>query len=245
MSGTGRRLSCKPLERGAGRCSSTQEQMDVTSLSGHLLYAVAGVLMCGPIRSRASRGHGWRGTGRRGRPPRLTSGTGTATAQFSVANNGSPVYVPGPARLAGEAGDRRLAIYDGKGGIEPLNMPLGSYQAPRVSRNGRTRRIRGRRRRRRQRLGGRPRWQERPSSRSYLRRSESRTRLVGGWPVGCLPVGPRGRPGDLSPARGWIDNSRTPTKPEKVIVHIPQSWSPDGSIVLFSVGNNRSTRFRR
>src|SRR5688572_28977323 len=106
--------------------------------SGHLLYAVAGVLMAVPFDLERLEVTGGAVPVVEGIRRASLAGTGTATAQFSVATNGSLVFVPGPARPAGEMGDRRLAIYDGKGGIEPLNMPLGSYQAPRVSRDGRT-----------------------------------------------------------------------------------------------------------
>ena len=106
--------------------------------TGHLLYAVAGVLMAVPLDLERLEVAGGAVPVVEGVRRGSTTSTGTATAQFSIATNGTLVYAPGPARLAGEAGDRRLAIFDGKGGIEPLNMPLGVYQAPRVSRSGRS-----------------------------------------------------------------------------------------------------------
>ena len=164
-------------------------------------------------------------------------GTGTATAQFSVATNGSLVYVPGPARLASEAGDRRLAIYDGKGGIEPLNMPLGSYQAPRVSRNGRTVAFEN---------GDDATvnvWVVDLDGKSAPRRltfgGQNRAPV---WSAdGQWVAFQSDREGDLAIYRQRADGSATAerlTKPEKGIVHIPQSWSPDGAQLLFSVGNN-------
>jgi Tol biopolymer transport system component len=164
------------------------------------------------------------------------AGNTTATAQFGVATNGSLVYVPGPARLA-EVGDLRLAIYDGKGGIEPLNMPLGSYQAPRVSRSGRTVAFES---------GDDTAvnvWVLDLDGKSAARRltfgGQSRAPV---WsPDGLWIAFQSDREGDFAIYRQRADGSATAerlTKPEKGIVHRPQSWSPDGAQLLFTVANS-------
>ena len=203
--------------------------------SGHLLYAVAGVLMAVPFdldRLEVSGGAVPVVEGvRRGSQAVI----GTATAQYSVATNGSLVYVPGPARPGGQVGDRRLAIYDGKGGIEPLNMPIGSYQAPRVSRDGRTVAFES---------------GEDPGMNVWVLnldgKSAPRRLTFGGqnrapvWsPDGLWIAFQSDRDGDLAIYRQRADGSATAerlTKPEKGIVHTPQSWSPDGAHLLFTVG---------
>ena len=206
--------------------------------SGHLLYAVAGVLMAVPFDLEGLEVTGGAVQVVEGVRRASSIGTGTATAQFSVANNGSLVYVPGPARLASEAGDRRLAIYDGKGGIELINMPLGSYQAPRVSRNGRTVAFEN---------GDDTTvnvWVVDLDGKSAPRRltfgGQNRAPV---WSAdGQWVAFQSDREGDLAIYRQRADGSAAAerlTKPEKGIVHIPQSWSPDGAHVLFSVGNNR------
>jgi Tol biopolymer transport system component len=67
---------------------------------------------------------------RRGNAPDLNSGV----AHYSVSNNGSLIYVPGPRSTA--AAQRRLARLDRKGGTEPLKLPAGSHEFPRVSPDG-------------------------------------------------------------------------------------------------------------
>ena len=196
--------------------------------SGHLLYAVAGVLMAVPFDLERLEVTGGAVQVVEGVRRASSIGTGTATAQFSVANNGSLVYVPGPARLASEAGDRRLAIYDGKGGIELMNMPLGSYQAPRVSRNGRTVAFEN---------GDDTTvnvWVVDLDGKSAPRRltfgGQNRAPV---WSAdGQWVAFQSDREGDLAIYRQRADGSAAAerlTKPEKGIVHIPQSWSPDGA----------------
>jgi hypothetical protein len=65
---------------------------------------------------------------------RLSGGGSTGTAQFSVSDNGTLVYLPGvnPGVLA--TGD--LALTDRKGNIERLKLPPARYMSPRVSPDG-------------------------------------------------------------------------------------------------------------
>jgi eukaryotic-like serine/threonine-protein kinase len=97
--------------------------------SGHLIYTQAGTLMAVPFNAE-----------------RLTA-TGTAVpvvegvlqsavngvAQYSISATGSLVYIPG-----GTQGDQRRLVWVNRTGTEaPLAAPGGSYEAPRVSPDGR------------------------------------------------------------------------------------------------------------
>jgi serine/threonine-protein kinase len=203
--------------------------------SGHLLYAFAGVLMAVPFDLERLEVTGGAVPVVEGVRRASSVASGTATAQFSVATNGSLVYVPGPARPAGEAGDRRLAIFDGKGGIEPLNMPLGLYQAPRVSRSGRTVAFEA---------GEAPNvWVMDLDGKSAPRRLTfaGQNRAPVWSPDDQWIAFQSDREGDLAIYRQRADGSATAerlTKPDKGIVHIPQSWSPDGAHLLFTVATN-------
>ena len=59
----------------------------------------------------------------------------TGAAHFSVSDTGSLIFVPGPATFV--AGAWNVALIDRKGVVEPLNLPAGQYQHPRVSPDGR------------------------------------------------------------------------------------------------------------
>ena len=67
---------------------------------------------------------------RRGNTPEINPGT----AHFSVSNTGALIYVPGPVSLT--APDQELVRLDLKGGLEPLKLPRGRYETPRVSPDG-------------------------------------------------------------------------------------------------------------
>ena len=63
---------------------------------------------------------------------RATGGTGAA--QFSVAANGSLIYVPGP--ISTTSGLLELAVVDRKGMVDVLKLPPGTYDHPRASPDG-------------------------------------------------------------------------------------------------------------
>jgi serine/threonine-protein kinase len=99
--------------------------------SGHLLYAVSGTayVVAFDLKALAVRGTavpvvvGVR---------RAASGTNGA-AQLAVSATGTMAYVPGPAALATARG---LVLGDGRTDPVPLNLPSGFYAHPRVSPNG-------------------------------------------------------------------------------------------------------------
>jgi serine/threonine-protein kinase len=101
--------------------------------TGHLVYALGGVVFAVPFDARRLEVTG-------GPVPvvegvRRAGGLATGTAQFSVAANGSLVYVPGPV-TPGQV-DRVLALIDRKGVANPLKLPPGGTEHPRVSPDGR------------------------------------------------------------------------------------------------------------
>src|SRR5262249_29685876 len=99
--------------------------------SGHLVYAVAGVLFVEPfdIRKMASSGE----------PIPVVDGVARAAAQtgsgwFAVSDTGTLAYVPGPA-ISGQAGSE-VALLDLKGNVKRLKLQQHAYQTPRFSPNG-------------------------------------------------------------------------------------------------------------
>jgi serine/threonine-protein kinase len=98
--------------------------------TGHLVYALGGVLYAVPFDPRRLEVTG-------GVVPvvegvmRFLSAT-TGTAQFSTSNTGTLTYIPGPVSVS----QGSLALIDRKGSVELLKLPPGSYGYPRVSRDG-------------------------------------------------------------------------------------------------------------
>ena len=214
--------------------------------TGHLVYAVSGVLMAVPFDLKRLEVTGGAVAIVEGVRRAVTIPNGTATAQFSVATNGSLVYAPGPVKNNGEVGDRRLAIFDGKGGVEPLNMPLGVYTALRASRDGRTVAYES----------GDVNiavnvWVMDLDGKSAPRRLtfSGQNRAPVWSPDGQSIAFQSDHEGDLAIYRQRADGSSAAaerlTKPEKGIAHIPQSWSPDGAQLLFTVANTRDYTLQR
>ena len=101
--------------------------------TGHLVYALGGVLIAVPMDLRRLEVTG------RAVPivegVRRSAGNATGAAQFAVSNTGSLVYVPGSASPTAPQSD--LAFIDRTGGVQPLRLAPGFYLHPRVSPNGR------------------------------------------------------------------------------------------------------------
>jgi serine/threonine-protein kinase len=101
--------------------------------SGHLVYALGGVLYAISFDARRLR--------TTGAPTPLVEGVqrggagATGVAQYSVANTGALIYVPGPVSTSRST--VRLTRFDRSGVIEPLrNLAPAAYETPRVSRDG-------------------------------------------------------------------------------------------------------------
>ena len=66
---------------------------------------------------------------------RRALGGGSSPGEYAFSDNGSLVYVPGPATPAG-GGLMALSVADRNGLVEPLKLQPGSYGSPRVSPDG-------------------------------------------------------------------------------------------------------------
>ena len=104
--------------------------------TGHLLYANGGVLFAAPFDFKSMR-HGNQAPIVEGirRAAIVTGFFGNGTAQFSVSDTGTLVFLPGPASLTPTA-QRSLVLVDRKGSIDELKVPPGPFEAPRVSPDG-------------------------------------------------------------------------------------------------------------
>jgi hypothetical protein len=199
--------------------------------TGHIVYALGGTLLAVPFDLRRMEVRGspvpiLEGV-RRGNTPETNPGV----AHFSVSRTGALIYVPGP--LSPLAADQELVRFDLKRGVQPLKVPRGRYQTPRVSPDGRylafgtedTREAIV--------------WIYDLSGTSSMRRL-----TVGGrnrYPIwsadGRRVAFQSDREGDLGifwqRADGTGPAERL-TRPEPRTSHVPESWSPKGDTFLFS-----------
>jgi len=198
-------------------------------LTGHLVYALGGVLFAVPFDLQKLETIGEAVPVVEG-IRRGAVGVG-GSAQFSVSRTGTMAYVPGPASLT--LASRDIAIIDRSGKIEPLKLTPGQYEAPRVSPNGKRIAVgaledkqfviwicdlSGATSPNKLTFGGRnrfPIWS--PDSERIAFQSD--------------------RDGDLAIFTQRADGTGKAerlTKPERDASHVPDSWSPDGDRILFS-----------
>jgi serine/threonine-protein kinase len=98
--------------------------------TGHLLYVTGGILLAVPFDQAALRVTG--------DPLPVVQGVArgaTPSAQYSVSDSGSLLYLPGPVSTSSRL--TRMAIVDKKGTVSPLNPSAGAYAWPRVDPDGR------------------------------------------------------------------------------------------------------------
>jgi serine/threonine-protein kinase len=206
--------------------------------SGHLVYAIGGVLYAIPFDARRLRATGAQvpvvqGVSR-------SRGGATGTAHFSIADTGSLIYVPGPVSISAQ--QLEVARLDRKGVMERLALPPAAYEGPRVSPDGKSLAVgivddreaniwvyelAGTSASRRLTYGGRnrfPIWS--PDSRRVAFQSD--------------------REGDQGIFWQFADGTGTAerlTKPDPGASHAPESWSRDGQMLFrFSKGEIHSLR---
>jgi Tol biopolymer transport system component len=195
--------------------------------TGQLVYAESGVLFGVPFDLRS--------LSVTGSPVSVVEGVRrtftTAAAHYAFSTTGTLVYVPGPAVVRGE--ERDLALFDRKDAAQPLKLPSGPYNAPRVSPDAK--------------------WVafEREDEREAnvwvyeLGGATAMRRLTFGgknrapvWSGDSQWIAFQSdREGDSAIYRQRADGSGTAermTRAEKGAAHIPQSWSPDGRRLLFT-----------
>jgi Tol biopolymer transport system component len=197
--------------------------------TGHLVYALRGVLFAVPFDPRRLEVTG-------GAVPivegvRRAGGT-TGTAHFSVSNSGSLIYIPGPSLTSGRQSN--LALLDRKGSVTLLKLPPGPYDSPRISPDGKRvafgtddgkeasvwiYELSGASAMRRLTFGGNnrfPIWSA--DGRRVAFQSDREGDLGIFW-----------QPADVSGAAERL------TKPDQGTSHVPESWSPKDDRFSFSV----------
>ena len=195
--------------------------------TGHLVYALGGVLFAVPFNVRRLEVTGG--------PVPVVEGVRRASvagaALFGFSNTGSLAYVPGPS--TGDATNADLAWTGRDGGGTPLKLPPAQYETPRISPDGR-----------RVAVGtidssGPNIWIVDLSGASQMRRL-----TFGGKNIhpDWSPDGERiafqsdreGDPGIFWQRADGTGTAERLTKAESGVAHIPESWAPDGKRLLFS-----------
>ena len=163
------------------------------------------------------------------------TGNHTGAAHFSVSDTGSLVYIPGPPDASAGLGETmQLGLINRKGVIEPLPLPPDAYLMPRVSPDGT--RI----------AFGTDDGKDAIVSIYPLSGKAPRRRLTFGgnnrFPIwsadGKRIVFQSDRDGDAALFWQAADGSSTAerlTTPTNGTSHVPESWSPHGDRLLYTV----------
>ena len=194
--------------------------------TGHLLYAVGGVLFAVRMDAQRLRLEG-------GAVPVVDGvrrGPNVQLAAFSVAGNGSLVYVSGPSATSTTF---EIAFVDRQGAVERLKIPPGPYEYPRMSPDGKrlafgtddgknvnvwVYELTGTNAPRQLTLEGRNRFPLWSADSNRVAFQSDR----------------QGDPGIYwQPVDGGTAERLTTSDPRTV--HVPESWSPDGEHLLFDV----------
>ncbi len=197
--------------------------------TGHVVYAQGGIVFAVPFDLDRLEVTGGAVPVIEGvRRPVLGS---TGTAQFATSSTGTLLYVPGPPRLLA---DRVLAFADRAGTVTRLALPPGAYEHVRASRDGT-----------RVAIGSDDGTEamvsvyELDGKRAMRRLTlEGRNRFPIWSPDGQRLAFQSNRGGDEAIWAQRADGTAVAerlTKPEPGETHVPESWSPDGGHISFSV----------
>ena len=220
------------LERGSTRQLLIDGAREARFVStGHIVYAYQGTLFAIPFDVKTLKKSG-------GPTPvvegvRNSAGT-SGSSQFSVAENGTLVFVPGPVSGGSSGVQRTLAFRDRSGNeIERVKVPPRSYSFPRVSPDGKYVAVSTD--------------DDKPDVWiiDLAGTSAPRQLTLGGnsafpaWsPDGLRVVFRSNREGDDSMFWQKADGTGTAerlTKADPGTFHVPNSWSPDGKYLAYTV----------
>jgi hypothetical protein len=203
--------------------------------TGHIVYYLAGNLLVVPFDLQSLTVTG--------RPVpvvegvRFSEGRQTGTAQFSVSNNGTLIYVPGQTSTAPSTTQSTVTVVDSNGVGIPLALPANPYISARVSPDGKQLAVgtddgqnanifvwdlSGKTALRRLTLSGRnryPVWSG--DSKRILFQSDREKDLAIWW--------------QLADGTGTAERA---TKPEPGVSHVPESWLSAQQKFSYRVSNN-------
>jgi serine/threonine-protein kinase len=202
--------------------------------TGHLVYVSAGVLFAVPFDVDR--------LAPVGAPTPILEGVqmGGSSAQAAISDTGTLAYVPGPTGIGTQQGRWRIARFDRRGNVEPLKIEPGTFVQPRVSPDGK------------QLAFGSDDskeaivWIYDLTGTTAPRRLtfEGRNRFPV-WSADSKRVAFQSdREGDVGIFLQSADGRGTAerlTKPEKGTAHIPESWSPDNTQLLYNSNTNGMT----
>jgi serine/threonine-protein kinase len=201
--------------------------------TGYIVYALGGVLFAVPfdLRNMAVTGG----------PVPVVEGVQRSVAgwaaRFSVSGTGALAFIPGPVKTSAAQTD--LALIDRAGMSQFLKLPPANYEYPRLSPDGKRIAVDS--------DDGKEAvvWIYDLSGTTSIRRLTlgGRNRVPVWSADGEHVAFQSDREGDLGifwqRADGTTPAERL-TKPDKDTAHVPESWSPDGRTLLFSVANGKS-----
>ena len=205
--------------------------------SGHIVFARQGTLYAVPfeLATRTLTGDPVPVLEGISRATTFTGAAASRSAQISVAAPGLLAYVAGPALTQ----NLDLALFDRSGAGERLDLPGGMYQFPRVSPDGTRVAVE---------VGGRESLvaiHDRAVPRSLRRLTFGGNNRYPTWSSNGQRIAFQSdREGDLAIFWQAVTGGAAErlTRPEPGIAHVPEAWTPDGQVLLFTaIKDSRST----